>query len=220
MFFEDLVNTDIIPAIDVELAKKYRFIFTGYTDESPQTNVSLLQAEMTVYSSMNDLLKDSYKTPIKNLLAADLPLNQAFWALVEKNMTKGEIREQFFGDKDASKRPELQYFPADAAFMPWQQMLMSIEQVKQQAAQAEQQAKAQQMEAETQGKQQEHDNAISEAGDSRDQQTHDAEMQETDARHREAVKQASIKEIAKSNGVGSKTTYVDGKPMKNPINQE
>lgn len=220
MFFEDLVNADIIPAIDKSLAKKYKFIFTGYTNESPQTNVSLLQAEMTVHSSMNDLLKDSYKTPMKEILAADLPLNQSFWALVEKHMTKGEIRETFFGDKGASLRPELQYFPADAGFMPWQQMLMSLEQVKQQAQQAEQQAQAQQAEAQAQKEQQDHDNALAQASNEREQQAHDAEMQETDARHREAVKQATIKEIAKESGVGSKPIYIDGKPVKNPINQE
>lgn len=220
MFFEDMMNADIIPAIDKSLAKKYRFIFTGYTDESPQTNVSLLQAEMTVHSSMNDLLKDSYKHPIKNLPAADLPLNQTFWALIEKNMTKGEIREQFFNDKGASKKPELQYFPADPAFLSWQQMLMSIEQIKQQAQQAEQQAQAQQTEAQTQQQQQDHDNKLSEAGNDREQQTHDSEQQEVDARHREAVKQATIKEIAKSNGVGSTTNYVEGKPIKSPINIE
>lgn len=220
MFFEDMMNADIIPAIDKELSKKYKFIFTGYTDESPQTNVSLLQAEMTVHSSMNDLLKDSFKSPLKDLPVADLPLNQSFWALVEKNMTKGEIRETFFGDEGASTRPELQYFPADAAFMPWQQMLMSLEQVKQQAEQAEQQAQAQQQQAEAEQQQQDHDNKISQDKSDREGQTHEVEMQETEARHREAVKQASIKEVAKSNGVGSKTAYVDGKPIKNPINQD
>lgn len=220
MFFEDLVNADIIPAIDKELAKKYRFIFTGYTDESPQTNVSLLQAEMTVHSSMNDLLKDAYKSPLKDMPIADLPLNQSFWALVEKNMTKGEIRETFFGDKDASKKPELQYFPADPAFQTWQQMLMSLEQVKQQAAAQAQQAAAQQTEAQAAKEQQDKDNKLAQDKSDREGQTHDAEMQETDARHRDAVNKASIKEIAKANNVGSKTAYVDGKPVKNPINQE
>lgn len=220
MFFEDMVNTDIIPAIDKELSNKYKFIFTGYTDESPQTNVSLLQAEMTVHSSMNDLLKDSYKSPLKDIIAADLPLNQSFWALVEKNMTKGEIREEFFGDEGASLKPELAYYPADPAFQTWQQMLMSIEQVKQQAEQAEQQAKAQQTEAQAQKEQQDQDNKLAQEKSDREGQSHEKEMQEIDARHRDAVKKASIKEIAKENGVGSETAHVDGKPIKNPINQD
>jgi len=219
MFFEDMMNNDIIPQIDADLAKKYKFIFTGYTDESPQTNVALLQAEMTVHSSMNDLLKDSYKTPLHDIKAADLPLNQSFWALVEKNMTKGEIREIFFGDKGASQRKELAYFPADPAFMGWQQMLMTIDQQKQQAEAQQQQAEAQQQQQQAEAQQQQHENALSEAESKREQEKHHAEMQETNARHREAVKQASLKEMAKESGVGSKPLYIDGKPVKNPINE-
>lgn len=218
MFFEDFINSDILPVIDRELADKYKFIFTGYTDESPQTNVALLQAEMTVYSSMNDLLKDSYKQPLKNMPIADLPLNQSFWALVEKNMTKGEIREMFFGDDGASKRPELAYFPADPAFMGWQQMLMTLENAKQQAKQIQMQAQAQQMQSEAQKEQQLHDNTISQAEAKREDEKHKIEMQETHARHRDAVKQASLKEMAKESGVGSKPLFIDGQPVKNPIN--
>ena len=112
MFVEDFINHDILPVIDKDLAKKYTFKFEGYTDETPQTEIALLQSQMTVNKTMNDLLdaarKDRFDHPI-----AELPLNEAFWGLVEKNLTKGEIREFFFGDKGASKRKELQYFPAE-----------------------------------------------------------------------------------------------------------
>jgi hypothetical protein len=37
----------------------------------------------------------------------------------------GEIREKFMGDKGASKRPELQYIPGDAQFIPWNTFLDS-----------------------------------------------------------------------------------------------
>ena len=59
---------------------------------------------MTVWKSMNDLLQQSQKDKI-NEKVADLPMNQAFWALIEKNMTRGEIREKFFGI-DSSIMPE------------------------------------------------------------------------------------------------------------------
>jgi hypothetical protein len=81
MFIEDLVNRDIFPSISPELSNKYKFEFTGYNDETAQTNVALLQAEMSVHRSMNDLLRETRKDPIA-LPIADLPLNQAFWALV------------------------------------------------------------------------------------------------------------------------------------------
>lgn len=222
MFFEDLVNNDILPALNEDWAAKYKFVFTGYTDESPQTNVSLLQAEMTVHSSMNDLLRDSYKPLMKDMSVADLPLNQAFWALVEKHMTKGEIREYFFGDEGASKRRELAYFPADPAFMGWQQMLMTIDQqVQQQKAMQQQQeaeAQAQQQQAEAQTQQQQVESRHAEGKHQREQEKHEAEMKEIEARHRDAVKQASLKEIAKKQGLGDKALEIGGKPVKNPIN--
>src|SRR5690606_34634472 len=61
MMFEDFFNADILPVIDKSLADKYEFKFVGYTDETPQTNIALLQAEMSVYSTMNDLLRSAGK---------------------------------------------------------------------------------------------------------------------------------------------------------------
>src|SRR5690606_12311249 len=127
MFVEDLVNGEILPSIDKGLADKYKFVFTGYTDETPQTEIAQMQAEMTVWKSMNDLLIQSQKEKI-DTPAANLPMNQAFWAIVEKNMTRGEIREKFFGDVGASQRRELQYIPGDPAFMSWQQTILAIDQ--------------------------------------------------------------------------------------------
>ena len=80
MFLEDLINCDIMPAIDPMFSGKYKFIFTGYTDETPQTEIAQMQAEMTVWKTMNDLLVQAQKEKIDSP-AADLPLNQAFWAL-------------------------------------------------------------------------------------------------------------------------------------------
>lgn len=150
MFIEDMINQDILPLIDKAMAAKYKFKFEGYTDETPQTEVALLQAEMTVHKSMNDLLRTARKEAINHPIA-DLPLNPSFWQLVEKNMTKGEIREMFFGDKEASKKKELQYIPGDSLFMAWQQLLMTMNmqkiQTQAQAAQSQAQAQSEQEKA-------------------------------------------------------------------------
>lgn len=179
MFLEDLINRDIIPAIDPEYASKYRFQFEGYTDETPQTEVALLQAEMTVNKTMNDLLTAARKPKIKHPVG-DLPMNQAFWAVVEKNMTRGEIREEFFADKGASKKTELQYIPGDPMFLQWQTMLMQMEQQKQaQQMQAQQgEAESQQGQAEQQQKQQEaeHKQQMEQGKHAREQEKHEAEM--------------------------------------------
>lgn len=219
MFLEDMINSDIVPAIDKTLAEKYKFVFTGYTDETPQTEIAQMQAEMTVWKSMNDLLIQSQKEKLKSP-AGDLPLNQAFWALVEKNYTRGEIREHFFGDKDASKRKELQYIPGDPAFMSWQQTVLAIEQAKEQKeAQAGQMsAEQQQMEMDMKLKDQQHRHA--EAAHERDGEKHSLEMEQIKAQAAaDAVHHGNpLQESAKQFGA-SKASNVGGKVVANPINK-
>jgi HK97 family phage portal protein len=213
MLFEDMINTNVLPAIDPEIAKNFEFKFTGIDEESAQTNVALQQAQMTVFSTMNDLLRGEGKEPIKHEVA-NLPLNQTFWALVEKNMTRGEIRATFFGDKDADKRRELQYLPADPAFLSWQQLLLTIDSQKKQAEQAQQQA-------EQEAQQAAHDQKMAEAKHSREQEIHD--LQIDDHKNRQAHAAAgglSLKDTAKQFGAGSKAINIDGQPTSNPINSD
>ena len=221
MFIEDLVNGEILPAINKEFGDKYRFCFTGYTDETPQTEIAQMQAEMTVWKSMNDLLMQSQKEKIKTP-AADLPLNQAFWALVEKNYTRGEIRELFFGDKGAAARRELQYIPGDPAFMNWQQTILAIDNAKkQEAAMAAQgQSEAQQQAMEMKLKEQEHGHK--EAAHNRDQEKHEMEMEQLKAQAAaDAVAHGSgnpLQDAAKQFGA-SKASNVGGKVIANPLNK-
>ena len=219
MFIEDLVNSDLLPALDKDLAQKYKFVFTGYTDETPQTEIAQMQAEMTVWKSMNDLLIQSQKSKIKTP-AADLPLNQAFWALVEKNYTRGEIREIFFGDKDASKRKELQYIPGDQGFMAWNQLIMAIEGNKDQKKQmeAQQEAAQQQAEQEAQVEAQSHEHA--EAKHGREEEKHRMEMEQLKAQAAHAAVRHgnSLQESAKEFGA-SKSINMGGKVLPNPINK-
>jgi hypothetical protein len=213
MMFEDLMNSSLLPAIDPTIAERYRFKFTGFDDDTPESNVAQLQAEMTVYSSMNDLLKESGREKIEHV-AADLPLNQAFWELIEKNMTRGEIRETFFKDKGASKKRELQYLPMDQAFMGWQQMLMTMDQQKKQAQQQQQQMEqeAQAQQAQAAQDQQSHD---------REQEQHDLMMEEARAKHaHNAANHQSLKDLAKEVGAASKPLEIGGQPVSNPLNSD
>jgi hypothetical protein len=229
MFVEDMVNSEIIPAIEKTFGDKYKFIFTGYTDETPQSEIAQMQAEMTVWKSMNDLLIQSQKEKLKTP-AADLPLNQAFWAIVEKNYTKGEIRETFFGDKGASQRRELQYIPGDPAFMSWQQTILAIDSAKEQKEQmaaqqnAEQQQMAQQQEAhQSNMKLNDQKHGHAEAAHKRDQEKHDMEIEQlkaqaaADAVHH-GNKGNPLEEAAKQFGA-SKAMNIDGVPTANPINK-
>lgn len=195
-FIEDLINEDIIYSLDPELSKKYKFKFVGYTDDTPMTDISLRQAQMTVFSSMNDLLQNENKDKIKHPVA-DLPLNQSFWALVDKMMTKGEQREFFLNDKGATERKELSYLPGDPMYLQWANMLLTKDvQNKAQKQQEEQmQMQQEQMDQEKQ-KQAQADAARSvSSGD--------------------ALKQ--LQENAKQYGATS-SSNVEGVMEKNPIN--
>jgi hypothetical protein len=229
MFIEDMINTDILPAIDKDLAERYKFVFTGYTDETPQTEIAQMQAEMTVFKSMNDLLVQAQKEKLTTP-AADLPLNQAFWALVEKNYTKGEIREIFFGDKGAKERKELMYFPADPAFMTWQQNLLAIENAKkmredqekqQEMMMQQQQQQQQQMEQEAQKEEEEKalQSKHKEAKHQRDEEKHKLTMGQAAAESAaNAVAHGNLlRESAKEFGA-SKASNIGGKVTANPIN--
>lgn len=215
MFFEDMINCDILPAIDPELAKKYQFKFTGYTDESPQTVIAQLQAEMTVHSSMNDLMFAAEKTGLKTP-AADLPLNAAFWAIVEKNYTRGEIREKFFGDVGATSRRELQYIPGDPAFMGWQQLLLTIDRSRKQDEQMKAQMALQQAA-------QSHEQEMAMADHQRQQEAHDLGMQQAKEQAARNVVMAgntdSMQDIAKMYGAGNKPLNIGGQTVGNPINK-
>jgi hypothetical protein len=222
MFVEDLVNSELIPAIDKNLSDKYKFMFTGYTDETPQTEIAQMQAEMTVWKSMNDLLIQSQKERLKTP-AADLPLNQAFWAIVEKNYTRGEIREIFFGDKDASKRRELQYIPGDPAFMSWQQTILAIDNAKKQeaamAAQGDTEAQKHAMEM----KLREQEHGHKEAEHKRNEEKHGMEMEQLKAQAAaDAVAHGGagnpLQDSAKQFGA-SKASNIGGKMVANPLNK-
>jgi hypothetical protein len=214
MFYEDFINNDVLPTLDPILAKKYKFEFVGYHDETAQTHVAQLQAEMTVHSTMNDLLRSVMKEKMDEPVA-DLPLNQAFWGLVEKNYTRGEIRERFFKDKGAAEREELKYIPGDQMFMAWQQLLITMNQQKKAI---EQQQEQMQQAAEMQQKQQEQQDQES----TREQERHDIEV----GHHKSVAAHAAVNasqpgmyDTAKEYGVGSKPLSVGGTPVANPINK-
>lgn len=218
IFIEDMINCDILPALDKDLSEKYKFTFTGYTDETPQSEIAQMQAEMSVWKSMNDLLSQAQKEKLEEP-AADLPMNQAFWALVEKNYTRGEIREKFFGDKGASKRRELMYIPGDPAFLSWTQSILAIDSAKEQKKQMAEQQKLAQEQTQKEAMQKEMENRHAEAQHSREQEKHDQQMKQMAANAAgNAVKHGNpLEESAKEFGA-SKAINVGGKVMANPLN--
>lgn len=216
-FIEDMINCDILPALDKNLATKYVFTFTGYTDETPQTEIAQLQAEVSVYKSMNDVLRQAQKDPIKHKIA-DLPLSAAFWALVEKNYTRGEIREMFLGDAGASQRKELQYIPGDPSFAAWQQFLATLVNQKDQKKQMAAQQDAASQEAQMEQAKAEREHRHAEAEHDRNTEKHQMEMEQLKANAAHNVVQASLQDSAKQFGA-TKANHIGGTVVANPINK-
>ena len=133
--------------------------------------------------------------------------------LVEKNFTRGEIREKFFGDKGAMQRRELQYIPADPAFLGWQQLLLTIDRARKQDEQMKQQMQAQQVA-------QEHSQAMDEKQHQLEKEQHEAEQTSIkDRAAHDAVKAGSLKDIAKEFGASNQPDRVGGQVISNPINK-
>jgi hypothetical protein len=219
MFFEDTINVDIIPAVDPALAARFKFVFTGYTDETAQTEIAQMQAEMTVWKSMNDLLTQSQKDKVKSV-AAELPMNQAFWALVEKNYTRGEIREEFFGDKGAKQRRELAYIPGDPAFLTWQNTLLAIDAAKKQQTIQQQQMAAETQQSQNDAAKAEHEKHLKEADHKRKQEAHETEMEQAkaNAAHNAVLHGNPQYNAAKQFG-DTKAENVGGTVIANPMNK-
>lgn len=151
-FFEDLVNHDIVPELDKGFSEKYMFKFIGLQSENRQQEITRLQAEMTVHSTLNELLTQVRKDPIDVKLGGTLPLNQVWWGMVKELLTVGELKEMLLGEKGASQKPEYQYIPSQM-FMSWQNVQSQQKQMdmqKQQQDHQQQQEKAQQAQAEEQ----------------------------------------------------------------------
>lgn len=205
-FIEDLINQDVVPALDKTLAERYKFKFVGYTDDTPQTDISLRQAQQTVFASMNDLLKNEDKKPL-NHPVADLPLNQSFWALVDKMMTKGEQREFFLGDTGATNRNELKYLPGDPMFLQFQNLLMTKQAQKEAKDQQQQQMEMQQQQLESQ----------QQAADGQSEKQKQADAQAAVRYNKSESPVQQLQETAKQYGATS-SSNVGGTVEKNPIN--
>jgi hypothetical protein len=128
---EAIINEEILPAFDPELARKYQFCFAGLDAETRDEENQRLGMELSTYKTLNQVLKEAGMPELQ--LGGNLILNPSFLAYAEKNMPKGMFMELFMGIQGASQRPDLQYIP-DPLWFQWQQFQMQM--MQQQAAAA------------------------------------------------------------------------------------
>jgi hypothetical protein len=124
-----------------ELSQIATIRFLGLDAETPEKESIRLQQDASLHYVYDEILQKVEKAPIGMAFGGQFPLNPAFQQILDKYFTVGQILEQFFGVKDASKDPKLAY-RRDPFFFQFEQMLMEKDQMamqQQQAAQQQQQ---------------------------------------------------------------------------------
>lgn len=136
---EDFINAELFPLIDPELCKICRFVFAGLDADSPEKEIVNIQQNSQVWMTYNDILEKVERKLIPKEFGGELPLNPSFGKMLDAYFTVGEILEFWCGKKDASKDPMLQY-RRDPMWFQNVQVLMSKEQMQQQAQQQQMQS--------------------------------------------------------------------------------
>lgn len=137
---EEFVDQQILPLIDFELSKVAHFKLLGLDAKTLDQEDADETRNLSLDGSINHVRQTKQRPPIPKELAGDLPLNQAWWAVVQQMVPFGVIQEVMFGVKDASKDPSKQFYQNPFWFQ-YQQMLQAQKQMEaqqQQLAQAAQ----------------------------------------------------------------------------------
>lgn len=136
---EDFINERLLPQINIEWSKLVTVNFAGLDANSPEKENAILQGDAALFLSMNDIMSRVEKESVP--LGGKLPLNQAYFQLIGQLFTYGEIMEAFEPEryKDASKKPEYQYYINNPSWFQFQQLQMQSQQMQQQAQMSQQQ---------------------------------------------------------------------------------
>lgn len=143
--FQDFLNTRILPLFSKRVAKYCVLKLYGLDADTPEREASRIAADAPLHGTQDDIQERVEKEPYGKEWGGEFPLSPSYQQILDRYFTVGEIKEHFFGRKDASKDPSLQYY-RDEYWFNYQQMLMQQQQMQMQAKQMEmqQQAMAQQ----------------------------------------------------------------------------
>jgi hypothetical protein len=135
--FEDFINAELLPLIDLDLSKKARISLLGLEAQTEEKESTQLQTSAEVYLTFDDILQKVEKSPVGKEWGGQIPLNPVFKTYLDTYRTVGEIREHFMGIKDASKDPNWA-FPQNPMWFQNQQLMQAAQQAQAQAQQAQQ----------------------------------------------------------------------------------
>jgi len=118
---QDFFNQNILYRIDKEVAESFAFAFMGLDKDDPQKESTRLSQDMGVWMSLNEAFDAVEKERISPEMGGDAPLNAQYWGFAEKYLSFGEILENFFKRKGASKDPRFNFYQ-NPFWMQWKQM--------------------------------------------------------------------------------------------------
>jgi hypothetical protein len=108
--FEELINSELLPIVDADLAQKCRFRLMGLDADSAEREAQRLAEDQPIHMTMNQILEHVEKDALPAFLGGDVVLNPQFHQLVlDKLVYVGEIREFMMGIKGAAQDPTLRY---------------------------------------------------------------------------------------------------------------
>lgn len=108
-FLEAVINDDIMPLIDRELAKKCRLVLWGLDAQTTDQEDAELTRAISLDGSLNDVLTKKEKQTLPRELGAGVPLNPQWHQLMQSYVPVGLIREKLLGDQGASGDPRYAY---------------------------------------------------------------------------------------------------------------
>lgn len=131
-FFEDFINSHLLPLVDPDLAKKAKVRLAGLDADNAEKEAVRTTQDMAIWMTMDDVMERVEKDPIGKEFCGSIPMNAGYLAILDKYMTVGQILERFCGVANAAKDPTLNY-RRDPFWFNQVQMMQAAQQAQQQA---------------------------------------------------------------------------------------
>jgi hypothetical protein len=132
-----------------DFEKLYRVTYVGVGEDTRDTVIARQAQELQTTATLSSLYADSEKNePVP--FGGNVPLSPTFHQNVVRYMKYGELREYFFGDKGASKRPEYDFIIDPQLQQSYAQLKVQPIEMQQEGAELQLKAQEQQMQAQDQ----------------------------------------------------------------------
>lgn len=139
---QSFLNSTVLPLVDEEVAKYCVVRLQGLDADNAEKERTGLTEDMPNHGTYDEWRAKVEKSPLGKEWGGEFPFNQTVTANLDKYFTVGQIKEHFFGVKDAAKDPRWDYC-RDPFYFQNIQLVMQQQQMQQQQQMAQQQMQAQ-----------------------------------------------------------------------------